>query len=163
MNKHMSTTIGHYSYGTATTRALHLQGILMHELMLGRTPFAPPSTPEQDDAEAATAAAKDRERRTLMAIVQEPLEFSATCRLSPAARAVIARFLEKEPALRMGTRRGTAEIKRHAFFAPVHWALLADAAPPFVPPPQPSDAASGEARIRLRFARLCGCRVVRSQ
>jgi serine/threonine protein kinase len=82
----------------------------------------------------AAEAAKDCERRTLMAIVQQPVSFesSAAQQLSAAARSVIERLLKKDPALRLGSRRGAGELKRHPFFEPVHWALLAHSKPPLV-------------------------------
>jgi serine/threonine protein kinase len=82
----------------------------------------------------AAEAVKDCERRTLMAIVQQPVSFegSAAQQLSAAARSVIERLLEKDPALRLGSRRGAGELKRHPFFEPVHWALLAHSKPPLV-------------------------------
>jgi serine/threonine protein kinase len=69
-----------------------------------------------------------------MAIVQQPVSFesSAAQQLSAAARSVIERLLEKDPALRLGSRRGAGELKRHPFFEPVHWALLAHSKPPLV-------------------------------
>lgn len=38
----------------------------------------------------------------------------------------------QDPAERLGQRKGVGEIKRHPFFGSVHWALIANSAPPFV-------------------------------
>jgi serine/threonine protein kinase len=79
-----------------------------------------------------------------MAIVQQPVSFesSAAQQLSTAARSVIERLLEKDPALRLGSRRGAGELKRHPFFEPVHWALLAHSKPPLVLAATPAASAT---------------------
>ena len=50
--------------------------------------------------------------------------------VSPAAKRFIQGLLEADPAARLGSRRGAAEVQRHPFFSGVRWALLADARHP---------------------------------
>jgi hypothetical protein len=51
-----------------------------------------------------------------------------------AARDLIARFLDKDPKTRLGSRRGAADVKAHPFFKGINLALLRSSAPPVVPP-----------------------------
>ncbi|CAN0487981.1 unnamed protein product, partial [Discosporangium mesarthrocarpum] len=37
----------------------------------------------------------------------------------------------QNPTQRLGERKGVGEIRRHPFFASVHWALIANQVPPF--------------------------------
>lgn len=39
---------------------------------------------------------------------------------------------KQNPAERLGERKGVGEIKRHRYLSKVHWALIANAKPPFV-------------------------------
>ena len=50
------------------------------------------------------------------------------CRLNPS----LPPSTFQDPAERLGQRKGVGEIKRHAFFGSVHWALIANSTPPFV-------------------------------
>jgi protein-serine/threonine kinase len=98
-------------------------GVFLYELLDGRTPFV-----------GATNEA------TLRNIVRRPLEFppDAAGGGSPhdaAARDLIARLLDKDPRSRLGSRRGAADVKSHAFFKGLNFALLRSSAPPVVPPP----------------------------
>ncbi|XP_040378337.1 protein kinase PINOID-like [Oryza brachyantha] len=98
-------------------------GVFLYELLYGRTPFV-----------GATNEA------TLRNIVRRPLEFpsSASAAASPhdaAARDLIARLLDKDPRSRLGSRRGAADVKSHAFFKGLNFALLRSSSPPVVPPP----------------------------
>ncbi len=98
-------------------------GVFLYELLYGRTPFV-----------GATNEA------TLRNIVRRPLEFppDAAGGGSPhdtAARDLIARLLDKDPRSRLGSRRGAADVKSHAFFKGLNFALLRSSAPPVVPPP----------------------------
>lgn len=49
------------------------------------------------------------------------------------AQDLIAKLLVKNPKKRMGSRIGAAEIKRHAFFEDVNWALIRSIPPPSIP------------------------------
>ena len=57
---------------------------------------------------------------------------------------------EQNPAERLGERKGVGEIKRHPFLRRVHWALIANAKPPYVlsGPDSPEWAASMAAASR---------------
>ncbi|BAF30287.1 protein kinase PINOID [Oryza sativa Japonica Group] len=95
-------------------------GVFLYELIYGRTPFA-----------GATNEA------TLRNIVRRPLAFpsgSGSCGPADAdARDLIARLLAKDPAARLGSRRGAADVKSHPFFKSLNLALLRSSRPPVVP------------------------------
>jgi serine/threonine protein kinase len=94
-------------------------GVFLYELIYGRTPFA-----------GATNEA------TLRNIVRRPLAFpsgSGSCGPADAdARDLIARLLAKDPAARLGSRRGAADVKSHPFFKSLNLALLRSSRPPVV-------------------------------
>ncbi|XP_062209362.1 protein kinase PINOID-like [Phragmites australis] len=94
-------------------------GVFLYELIYGRTPFVG----ETNDA-------------TLRNIVRRPLEFPAAPHGGgdAAARDLITRLLDKDPRSRLGSRRGAADVKAHAFFKGLNFALLRSSAPPVVPP-----------------------------
>ncbi|KAG8092888.1 hypothetical protein GUJ93_ZPchr0012g19977 [Zizania palustris] len=95
-------------------------GVFLYELIYGRTPFV-----------GATNEA------TLRNIVHRPLAFpsgSGSCGpADSAARDLIARLLTKNPAARLGSRRGAADVKAHPFFKNLNLALLRSSRPPVVP------------------------------
>ncbi|WOK99508.1 protein kinase PINOID-like [Canna indica] len=96
-------------------------GVLLYELLYGRTPFA-----------GATNEA------TLRNIIKQPLVFppaanSASGTLESAARDLIAALLMKDPAARLGSRGGAADVKAHAFFKGLNLALMRTCRPPTVP------------------------------
>lgn len=102
-------------------------GIFLFELLYGRTPFK----------------GSDNEL-TLMNVVSQLLRFPAPPSPeddpflrppSPAALDLIRRLLVKDPHKRLAALRGAAEIKQHAFFAGVNWALIRCAIPPEIPSP----------------------------
>jgi len=58
-------------------------------------------------------------------VKKAPLEFKPPEKFTPAARDLISGLLQKDPAVRMGSsERDAEELKEHAFFAPIDWALL---------------------------------------
>ncbi|XP_062204332.1 protein kinase PINOID-like [Phragmites australis] len=95
-------------------------GVFLYELLHGRTPFA----------------GADNES-TLRNIVRRPLAFppgSGSCGpADAAARDLIVRLLAKDPAARLGSRRGAADVKSHPFFKSLNFALLRSSRPPVVP------------------------------
>ncbi|CAN6323197.1 unnamed protein product [Urochloa humidicola] len=98
-------------------------GVFLYELVYGRTPFV-----------------GDTNEATLRNIVRRPLEFPANNGgggggEDAAARDLIARLLDKDPRTRLGSRRGAADVKAHAFFKGLNMALLRSSPPPVVPPP----------------------------
>ncbi|KAH7315083.1 hypothetical protein KP509_21G033100 [Ceratopteris richardii] len=108
-------------------------GIFLYELLHGRTPFRGP------DNEA-----------TLMNVVTQPLKFPASEDPtvveypSQPAQELIRGLLVKDPMKRLAATRGASEVKHHAFFQGVNWALIRCAVPPEIPslytPPPPSKA-----------------------
>ncbi|RWV88145.1 hypothetical protein BHE74_00055921 [Ensete ventricosum] len=96
-------------------------GVLLYELLYGRTPFA-----------------GETHKATLRNIVTEPLVFpppsSPSSRSSDsAARDLIAHLLDKDPEARLGSRRGAADVKEHAFFRGLNFALMRSHRPPTDP------------------------------
>uniref|UniRef100_A0ACD5ZY23 Uncharacterized protein n=1 Tax=Avena sativa TaxID=4498 RepID=A0ACD5ZY23_AVESA len=95
-------------------------GVFLYELLHGRTPFAGATNEE-----------------TLRNIVRAPLAFPSGSGINnaelAAARDLIARLLVKDPAARLGSRRGAADVKAHPFFRGLNLALLRSSRPPVVP------------------------------
>jgi protein-serine/threonine kinase len=48
-------------------------------------------------------------------------------------KGVIRKLLVKDEARRLGSRAGASDVKNHAFFKPITWALLRHMKPPMVP------------------------------
>ncbi|KAG6498808.1 protein kinase PINOID 2-like [Zingiber officinale] len=100
-------------------------GVFLYEMIYGRTPF------KGDDNE-----------KTLVNILKQPLSFPPS---PPAtdlnkypedmadARDLMAKLLAKNPKKRIGSTKGSAEIKRHDFFKTINWALIRSVTPPEVP------------------------------
>ncbi|KAK1375767.1 serine/threonine-protein kinase D6PKL1 [Heracleum sosnowskyi] len=93
-------------------------GVLLYELLYGKTPFKGIGNDE-----------------TLANVVLQNLKFPDTPLVSFQARDLIRSLLVKEPENRLGSQRGTAEIKKHPFFEGLNWALIRCAVPPQLPEP----------------------------
>ncbi|CAM0948815.1 unnamed protein product [Alopecurus aequalis] len=97
-------------------------GVFLYELLHGRTPFAGATNED-----------------TLRNIVRAPLSFPTIsggtgCHAQLAsAHDLIARLLAKDPAARLGSLRGAADLKAHPFFRNLNFALLRSSRPPVVP------------------------------
>ncbi|WOL08120.1 hypothetical protein Cni_G16872 [Canna indica] len=99
-------------------------GVFLYELLYGRTPF-----------KGATKEA------TLRNILSREVRFPETDGGRDGAergdmakaRDLIAGLLVRDPAKRMGSAMGAAEIKRHPFFESMQWPLIRRARPPVVP------------------------------
>lgn len=91
-------------------------GILLYELLYGKTPFKGSSNEE-----------------TVSNVVSQCIHFPEYPHVSPPARDLIRRLLKKEPEARLGSSKGAAEIKQHPFFEGLNWALVRSEAPPEVP------------------------------
>ncbi|XP_071734910.1 serine/threonine-protein kinase D6PK-like [Rutidosis leptorrhynchoides] len=91
-------------------------GILLYELLYGRTPFKGVG---DDD--------------TLANVVSQGLKFPEIPIVSTHARDLIKNLLQKDPENRLGSLKGAAEIKQHRFFEGLNWALIRCATPPEVP------------------------------
>ncbi|KAF8762919.1 hypothetical protein HU200_008765 [Digitaria exilis] len=98
-------------------------GVFLYELLYGRTPFG-----------------GDNNQATLRNIARRPLAFPSDSGddAAAAARDLIARLLVKDPRDRLGSRRGAADVKGHAFFRGLNFALLRSSRPPVVPGVSPS-------------------------
>jgi protein-serine/threonine kinase len=55
------------------------------------------------------------------------LTFSSLC------KSVIRKLLIKDEVKRLGSRAGASDVKSHAFFKPITWALLRHMKPPMIP------------------------------
>ncbi|KAJ8758712.1 hypothetical protein K2173_000433 [Erythroxylum novogranatense] len=94
-------------------------GIFIYELIYGRTPFA-----------------SQVNELTLRSIVKRPLTFptlSASSTLEQHARDLISGLLIKDPNGRLGSKRGSADIKTHPFFKGLNFALIRTLTPPEIP------------------------------
>ncbi|XP_010244530.1 PREDICTED: protein kinase PINOID-like [Nelumbo nucifera] len=94
-------------------------GIFIYELIYGRTPFSG----ETNEA-------------TLRNIVKKPLFFPTESPASASevhARDLISGLLVKDPATRLGSKRGAADVKTHPFFKGLNFALIRSYKPPGIP------------------------------
>ncbi|KAL5708133.1 hypothetical protein ACHQM5_018961 [Ranunculus cassubicifolius] len=95
-------------------------GILIYEMMYGKTPFC----------------GKNR-KETFNNVVNKNPEFLG--KRTPLID-LIERLLDKDPTKRLGFNRGAVEIKEHEFFKGLRWDMLTDVMrPPFITPNQDSD------------------------
>ncbi|CAA6666371.1 unnamed protein product [Spirodela intermedia] len=94
-------------------------GVFLYELLFGRTPFK-----------------GENNEKTLVNILKQPLSFPRMAAngkdWEDLARAqdLISKLLVKNPKKRIGSSRGSVEIKRHDFFQGVNWALIRSVRPP---------------------------------
>lgn len=91
-------------------------GILLYELLYGRTPFK--GTTDDD---------------TLANAVSQAVTFPSIPIVSSHARNLIKSLLQKQPDNRLGSVKGATEIKQHPFFEGLNWALIRCATPPHMP------------------------------
>ena len=93
-------------------------GVMAYELVVGQSPF------EGSDL-----------MQTCLGILQKDIVFPDAT--SEPCRSFISGLLERNPARRLGKKRGCAEIKAHAFFADLDWAeVLSMRATPGIQPPK---------------------------
>lgn len=107
-------------------------GILLYELLFGISPFR-----------------GSRRDKTFENIMKEPLVFpddddynnnnnnnrmsGGQQAISPACKDLIKQLLTKDPKKRLGCVAGAEDIKRHAWFKEMNWALLRNKEAPLVP------------------------------
>ncbi|KAE8675890.1 Protein kinase PINOID 2 [Hibiscus syriacus] len=98
-------------------------GVFLYEMLYGRTPFE-----------------GEYNGKTLINILKQPLTFPRITAKSGKefeemvkVQDLISKLLVKNPKRRIGSLKGSAEIKRHAFFKGVNWALIRSVKPPEVP------------------------------
>ncbi|XP_073065991.1 phototropin-2-like isoform X2 [Primulina eburnea] len=88
-------------------------GILLYEMLYGRTPFR----------------GKNRQN-TFANILRKGLAFPSSIPVSLAARQLIHALLNRDPVGRLGSSRGANEIKEHPFFQGINWPLIRSMKPP---------------------------------
>ncbi|GAV76411.1 Pkinase domain-containing protein [Cephalotus follicularis] len=94
-------------------------GIFIYEMIYGRTPFASPSN-----------------ESTLRNIIKKSLSFPAhapVSRFEFHARDLISKLLNKDPDKRLGSKRGSADVKTHPFFKGLNFALVRSLKPSVIP------------------------------
>ncbi|KAH0929873.1 hypothetical protein HID58_015600, partial [Brassica napus] len=96
-------------------------GVFMYEMIFGTTPFK-----------------GDNNEKTLVNILKAPLTFPKVVVNSQkeydnmvSAQDLITKLLVKNPKKRLGSLKGSIEIKRHEFFEGVNWALIRSIKPPW--------------------------------
>ena len=92
-------------------------GILTYEMVSGFTPFVGQST-----------------AATFQRILHAGLQFRDDITLTNECKDFIQRCLQRDPGVRLGKKRGAAELKGHRWMRPVQWSLLANTErPPYIP------------------------------
>lgn len=98
-------------------------GVFLYELLYGITPFK-----------------GENNEKTLINILKQPLTFprigvSSSKEFEEMVKVqdLISKLLVKNPKKRIGSLKGSVEIKRHEFFKGVNWALIRSVKPPEVP------------------------------
>lgn len=98
-------------------------GVFLYELLYGITPFK-----------------GENNEKTLINILKKPLSFPRINYITTKdhddmvrVQDLISRLLVKNPKRRIGSFKGSTEIKRHEFFKGVNWALIRSVRPPEVP------------------------------
>ncbi|KAH6767707.1 Protein kinase superfamily protein [Perilla frutescens var. hirtella] len=103
-------------------------GVLAYEMLYGTTPFR----------------GKNRKETFRKILLAQPEYIGKPDPLTD----MIGKLLEKDPKLRLGYRRGAAEIKEHHFFRGLSWELLTDVSrPPYLPS---GDEAEADAVIDVK-------------
>ncbi|XP_034892810.1 phototropin-2 isoform X4 [Populus alba] len=93
-------------------------GVLLYEMLYGRTPFR----------------GKNRQK-TFANILHKDLTFPSSIPVSLTARQLINALLNRDPAIRLGSKTGANEIKQHPFFRGINWPLIRCMNPPLVEAP----------------------------
>ncbi|XP_061958711.1 phototropin-2-like isoform X2 [Populus nigra] len=93
-------------------------GVLLYEMLYGRTPFR----------------GKNRQK-TFANILHKDLTFPSSIPVSLPARQLINALLNRDPAIRLGSKTGANEIKQHPFFRGINWPLIRCMNPPLLDAP----------------------------
>uniref|UniRef100_A0A126WXJ8 non-specific serine/threonine protein kinase n=1 Tax=Ceratodon purpureus TaxID=3225 RepID=A0A126WXJ8_CERPU len=88
-------------------------GILIYEMLYGRTPFR----------------GKNRQK-TFTNVLQKDIIFPASIPVSLQARQLMRDLLQRSPLKRLGSYRGSSEVKNHPFFRGINWSLIRHTVPP---------------------------------
>ncbi|PSR73636.1 hypothetical protein PHLCEN_2v10555 [Hermanssonia centrifuga] len=90
-------------------------GILIYEMIYATTPF------------------KGAERNdTFHNIMNLPVHFRETPKVTSACKDAVTRLLDKRESTRLGSKSGASEVKQHKWFAKINWGLLRNTQPPFL-------------------------------
>ena len=113
-------------------------GVVLFEMLSGRRPYPRAELERAHKKAEAVKAARRQVKKGLMSRVAQDFVDAA---------------LELDPAERIGARGGPEEIKAHAFFESVDWALLAEGkvAPPFTPDTSTANFDTGAEEIQEAF------------
>ena len=105
-------------------------GVLMYEMMAGRSPFEPVNENPSENPDLNT------EDHLFQVILDKPIRIPRN--LSVRAASVLKSFLQKQPEDRLGSNDGLREIQQHQFFKQIDWSALEQKLiqPPFKPPVQ---------------------------
>uniref|UniRef100_A0A140F7Q1 non-specific serine/threonine protein kinase n=1 Tax=Atrichum angustatum TaxID=37310 RepID=A0A140F7Q1_9BRYO len=88
-------------------------GILLYEMLFGRTPFR----------------GKNRQF-TFENVLHKELVFPVNTPVSMEAKQLMRALLTREPTMRLGSHRGAHDIKSHPFFRDINWPLIRCMTPP---------------------------------
>eukprot|EP00009_Paramoeba_aestuarina_P003781 CAMPEP_0201513356 /NCGR_PEP_ID=MMETSP0161_2-20130828/5424_1 /ASSEMBLY_ACC=CAM_ASM_000251 /TAXON_ID=180227 /ORGANISM="Neoparamoeba aestuarina, Strain SoJaBio B1-5/56/2" /LENGTH=346 /DNA_ID=CAMNT_0047909529 /DNA_START=32 /DNA_END=1072 /DNA_ORIENTATION=- len=91
-------------------------GILMYELLFGCTPFRGSSC-----------------QQTFQNVLHKELKFPHTVEISKDCKDFVRKLLRTDPKKRLGSNNGASDLKGHAFFKNVNWALIRNETPPIIP------------------------------
>ncbi|CCM01687.1 uncharacterized protein FIBRA_03751 [Fibroporia radiculosa] len=91
-------------------------GILIYEMIYATTPFK-----------------GEHRKDTFNNILNLPVWFKDTPKVSSACKDVVSRLLDKRESTRLGSKSGASEVKQHKWFAKINWGLLRNTQPPIVP------------------------------
>jgi atypical protein kinase C iota type len=91
-------------------------GVLLYEMMAGRSPFEPINENPGDNPDLNT------EDHLFQVILEKPIRIPRS--LSVKAASVLKGFLQKSPTDRLGSHDGQREIEQHLFFKQIDWKLL---------------------------------------
>lgn len=105
-------------------------GVLMYEMMAGRSPFEPVNENPSENPDLHT------EDHLFQVILEKPIRIPRN--LSVRAASVLKAFLQKAPEDRLGTYDGLREIQQHLFFKQIDWQAMEQKLiqPPYRPPVQ---------------------------
>jgi len=91
-------------------------GILVYEMLYGRTPF------------------KGANRHaTFASVLRTEPSFPDHPATTSMCKSVVKKLLNKDEHKRLGSQSGASEVKQHKWFASINWGLLRHLKPPIVP------------------------------
>jgi protein-serine/threonine kinase len=106
-------------YGQSSAVDWWTFGVLIYEMLFGTTPF------RADDS-----------RKTLDNILKAGVKVAKENphgKVSGACKKLIKQLLHTDPKKRLGAKRGATDIKKHAWFSDVEFALIRNETPPLIP------------------------------